>query len=523
VSFGQKKPPTLIGMSPDSTAFLAQGLVDLQKAVKCAAFYPEGHPYRTDSVRRTFGMLLGLLAERDLVLTVDRQGFLLDGDRVDGGPMALQLARECFIRRIVSITLMQDLLLADLDALIQLLSWDPQRTAAVGAFARQLQQAGVCTIWINEKDLAAVWAKRAGEVSAQKPNFESVPKPAVAASDSAADSSVADLLQLMALESGDQRYRELARELVEAVGRAGRELAILSVLEELLRQHEDRQKSASQRECAVFILRRLADGAADFLLSSLEDRDCLEKEAICRVLAALGGKGADWVIDRICVAQGIYQRKALATALVAIGPPAIEPAAAMLRDERWYVVRNMVSVLGELRASETVPALKRPLYHQDGRVRREAVRALMKIGGDPAQSMLIRILDEPDPGLVRHAILSLGTMRSKQALPALLTLLERRDLRMKGLDLKKELLVALGRIADRRATPLLLKLLGQRGWLALGRRLELKLAVASALGALGDLAALPSLAGFAAGSGALAEACRDAVGAIERVSGGIHD
>jgi HEAT repeat protein len=321
----------------------------------------------------------------------------------------------------------------------------------------------------------------------------------------------------------DARYQELGRELVARCRGGAAGLAILPALEELLRQHLDPQKSLQQREYALFTLKLLADGAADLLLDSLESRDFEDKEAIHRVLAALGGKGAYWIIQRICLAQGLFERKALATALVAVGEPAVAPLLAMLKDERWYVVRNMVSIIGELRCTECLSALKKPLYHHDVRVRKEAIRAVMKTGGEPAEALLIALLEEPDEGLVRHAILSLGLMRSRQALPTLLKFLERRDLLLKGLEVKKELLAAVGRIGDRRATGQILRMLGTRGWPVLGRWLELKVAAASALGVLGDETALPALTRLSAGYGALAVACREALDAIERVSGGGHD
>ena len=519
----QKKLLRLVVTPPQTAGLLAQGLVDLHKAVKGSGFYPNGHPYRTETLQRALEVLRGFLLERELVLTVNRRGFALDGEPVLGSAMVLQLARECLIRRITCITFMQDLLLCDLETLVQLLSCDPQKTTVLRGLARQLE-ASRCTIWINEKDVSVIWAKRggagkgAGEDCFGALELQDVPPPAPVPSRSAAE-----LLSLMALERGDTRYQDLGRELAETVIGGAGEVAMLPVLEELLRQHQDLLKSLPQREYALFTLKLLADGAADLLLDLLQSRDCQEKGAIHRVLAALGGKGAYWIIQRICLAEGLFERKALATALVSVGPPAIAPLIAMLKDERWYVVRNMVSIIGELRCSECLVALKRPLYHQDLRVRKEVIRALLKIGGEPAEAMLIPLLDEPDEGLVRHAILSLGLMRSSQAVPALLSCLERRDMLLKKLQVKKELLMALGRIGDRRATAQLLKMLGSRGWPVLSRWLELKVAVASALGVLGDEAALPALSKLSAGNGELAEACRDALDAIERLSGGTDD
>ena len=521
----QKKLLRLVVPRSESAVLLAQGMVELHKAVKGAGFYPQGHPYRTETLQRVFELLLGLLADRELILSVTRQGMSFDGEAVEPNTMVQQLAQECFIRRITNLTFMQDLLLSDLEAFVQLLSSDPHKTAAAGGVARLLEQGGVSTIWINEKDLDVIWAKRAkasfGEPGAEE-SFASLEL--TAASPEAADRhSVAELLEMMALETSDARYQGIGRELVDRISATPAEVAILPVLEELLRQNRDPQKSLPQREYALFILKQLADGAADYLLGRLESRDCRDKEAIHRVLAALGGKGAYWIIQRICLAGGLFERKALATALVSLGTAAIAPTLAMLKDERWYVVRNMVSILGELRCSQCIPELKRPLYHEDVRVRKEAIRALMKIGGEAAESALIPLLEEQDEGLVRHVILSLGLMRSRQAVPGLLRLLERRDLLLKGLEVKKELLLALGRIGDRRATGHLLKMLVPRGWPVLGRWLELKLAVAAALGVLGDEAALPAVTALAAGTGALAEACSEAQDAIERVSGGVHD
>src|SRR6185369_2972070 len=146
---------------------------------------------------------------------------------------------------------------------------------------------------------------------------------------------------------------------------------------------------------------------------------------------------------------------------------------------------------------------------------------LMKTGGVEAEGALVNLLDDPDEGMLRQAIVCLGFMRSRQAVPALLRILEKRDFLLKELALKKEILTALGRIGDRRATQPLVRLLS--GWLPLGRREELKVAVAAALGALGDETALPILRKKSAGSGRVAEACAEAVEGIERLFGGHHE
>lgn len=506
----------------DSPGYLAQALVELHKAVKGAGFYPKGHPYRTETLQRAFASLKKMVAERELVLGVSRQGFLLVGEPVEGNAMVQQLAHECFIRRIANMTLMQDLCAPDVGVLVELLNSDPQKAVAAGGIARELQDRGVQTVWLNEKDLAAIWSKRPAYQEGETEGWDSMPVEPVPAPQQR-QRDVTELLSLMDREEVDARYQELGRELVNRFKLDPGEVPVLDVLKELLRQHENLDKSLPKREYALFTMEHLGDGAADQLLHQLESRECEDREVLHRVLTALGGKGAYWVIQRLCLAEGLFERKALAAALIAMGTPAVAPLIAMLKDERWYVVRNMVAIMGELRNHDCVLALKKPLYHPDLRVRKEAIRALMKIGGESAALMLLSLLDEADEVVVRHAVLALGLMRSREAVPALLRLLERRDLLLKELGVKKEVVQALGRIGDRRVTPQLIRMLGSRGWPVLGRWLELKVAIASTLGVMGDETALSALAAHAKGSGELAEACREALDALERVSGGTHD
>jgi HEAT repeat protein len=498
---------------------VAQGLACLHKAVKGAEFYPQGHPHRTDALQRAFEMLQALLRHRPLLFNVDRRGFTLLGERVEGGPIVLQLAHECVIRRIASIAFLQDLLLYDLGALVGVLSSDPHNSEAAGP---QLA-AGGRTVYLNERDVSALLAKRsaagadevAGATAAEKA-APAVQAQAPAAAGPSGSRAIPELLQLLAQERVDARYQELGRELLNALRSDPQPATVLASLEELHRQGQEGQRSLPQREYAAFSFGRLAEAATDMLLGALESKGCADRERIHRVLAAVGGKAAYPIIERICHAKGLYERKALATALIALGPPAMAPLLATLKDKRWYVVRNMVSILGELRNPETVADLKRSLHHADERVRKEAIRALAKIGGESAEAALIPLLQEPDQGVVRAAASALGRLRSRQAVPTMVKLLERRDLLLKELALKKDLLAALAAIGDYSVTRRLLKVLESRGWLAPGKYLELKLATAAALGALGDRAALPVLTRLAAGKGALAGACRQAVDALEK-------
>ena len=181
------------------------------------------------------------------------------------------------------------------------------------------------------------------------------------------------------------------------------------------------------------------------------------------------------------------------------------------------MVRNMVTILGELHAPEAVKALKMTAHHPEAKVRKEVVKSLAKIAPQAGEHALISMLDDLDRDVVRQVIFTLGALRSKAAVQPLLDLVKASDAFLKELELKKLAVAALGRIGDHRSTAALLDILTTKGWLAPRRWLELKTAAAAALGHLGDESALPILKRLADADSLFGDACSDAADNLERV------
>jgi HEAT repeat protein len=509
-----------------------KALSELYKALKSVGFYPTEHPLRNENIIHAYRTLLQLLKDQELVLVVTRQGFSANegGVEVEGNAMTQALARELFIRRILRLTFLRDLSLTDLRELLLILSLEAQKIGTAGGVARQMADRGITTVWVNELELPIIWQKRQAMAAALSHPLGEVGEDGAAVREriEEADKALEELLALMEAEDEDNRYQQLGRQLVarsETLKTESTFAPLLPVLEVLLRHHQDDNRSLIQREYAVFSLQQVAEGAmAEYLLLLLEDKEFIDQERLYPLLRILGEKAVYGIIQRICLADRLVARKSLATALVSIGLPAIPPLLAMLKDERWYVVRNMVSILGELRSADCLPALRAALYHEDQRVRKETVRSLVKIGGREAESMIVPLLDEKDPAMVRHAVLFLGLMKSPLAVQPLLQIVEKRDLLLRGLTLKKEALQALGRIGDKRATQPLLRLFAAGGgWLGWSKREEFRIELATTLGFLGDEAALAVLKEAAQDSGHLGEACSEAIDNIERLAEGSHD
>jgi len=129
-----------------------------------------------------------------------------------------------------------------------------------------------------------------------------------------------------------------------------------------------------------------------------------------------------------------------------------------LQDDRWYLVRNLVSVLGRIRSNAALPSLRQTLYHPNPKVRAETIRALGFIGGHEAGSILVEGLSSPDRQTRILCIRWLGRLEERRALGPFYQMLETlKDNRSEDLEVKKEIVIALGKAGNLDTFPVLEK------------------------------------------------------------------
>jgi HEAT repeat protein len=525
-------PLKLITTAVAGNATVETALIALSRAVKTQSFYPPEHPRRAEELTTAFLRLQPLVARQGLTLVWSRDGCTV-ADRSEcrcTSPAAQSLARDFLSRKIQRLTLLPELTAQDLRSLLLALTLDPQQLAAAGGMETYLKTLGLHTILINEINL------HVSQRGQQRPPPTTEP---AAPADLADDFSLRltgaplfepvhstlplnELLALLAEETNFHRFAELVRAVSarsEELKKDGEYAHIFPVLTVMLTAAERTDRSAAHQRLAHRALEQLVDGSTTALiLQQLEKRIAGQEEVILRLCGHLGGLLAQPLIQRLCSAEALGARKVLAQALMRAGTAAVPALTAMLQDERWYVVRNMVTILGEIADSNSLPELEQLLWHPEPRVRKELIRTLTKLGGPVAEQLLIGLMADSQPEIIRQAIRSLGILRSRAAVPKLLDLLDHPDRFLATLAIKKEAAITLGRIGDRQATGQLLQMLIRRHWLARQRWLELKIAISAALGQMADDSALPVLARLAARRDGLGLACSDAIDNLERLT-----
>jgi len=484
--------------------------------------------------------MLLILDGNDLTLNSGRKSFSFpDGEVLkDTTHISASLSYEFFIRRIQKITFLHDLYEEDLLAFLRILTIPPDVIQKSGGLDKLMAERGVRTIWVNEYDLSTIHDKRQDmESSGRTPQTvdevesglgrewaEDPEQLADKLEDLDSSDDLLELLGRLAATLDEDLYLMAVRQAIACSDafKSRNDLAALYPLVELLADHaNDADRGEGLRDCARFGLEQLAlgDELLVYLLDHTEAHDALSREAMLAVISASGPPGISLTIAKMGSTDNLAVRKEISSLLVGLGGPAVPFILQMMQDTRWYIVRNLCAVLGDIGMQEAVPELLACLKHTDIRVCKEAIRSLAKIGGREAESAIIALLHGNNSLLFPQVVASLGGLKSRKALAELVQIVCSGDMLLKNLSLKIDALGAIAMIGDRQAVPILTRILASSHILARSRWGQFKIAIAGCLARLGDIRALPILKKKASGSGELARACAEAVESIERMRG----
>jgi HEAT repeat protein len=175
-------------------------------------------------------------------------------------------------------------------------------------------------------------------------------------------------------------------------------------------------------------------------------------EELSRVLApVLRGP----LTDALGEEDDLATRKLLLQLLTDMGPEVLDEAVKRLGDERWYVVRNMIHLIRELKGTQHAERINALSRSSNRRVASEAVRTLLQFNVPAAKPGLKLLLERPDPALFLEAVHLAGAYKVREVVPALLKLLDAKDAAGSAEDRKVKIIKALNEIGDPRALPAL--------------------------------------------------------------------
>lgn len=147
-----------------------------------------------------------------------------------------------------------------------------------------------------------------------------------------------------------------------------------------------------------------------------------------------------------------------------------------LSDDRWYVVRNIVSILGESKTDHAIAMLRKAADHKNVKIRQEVLKGVISFGGRKAVGLLVRFLRDPDPGIqvtAAHGFAQMPGTAPEDAKP-LLEFMKELRLKKKDQELTLALIRALGKIGGWEAAEALKPYTKIRWWKPRNLQTELK-------------------------------------------------
>jgi len=261
---------------------------------------------------------------------------------------------------------------------------------------------------------------------------------------------------------------KLSRELIFNERYADAEVGI-----DLFRRHSDAasDRNPNQRGRSAQALASISSEEVQrILLAVFQHGEEAIQEQVSNVWIAMGEKSLPYLLTILKESDDRRLRRSVLALFKRMGK-AILPELKRemgVSSNQWFVVRNLVLLLGELGGPEHFDDIVPMTAHQDPRVRKEAAKALANLNPALAEPIIRPMLLDRDIGLRRFAINLIGSMKSLDALPQLTAFLEKRTIAQNEEDelLQVEAVIALGKLGDPSCVPVLIETLKKEGMLS---------------------------------------------------------
>jgi hypothetical protein len=199
-------------------------------------------------------------------------------------------------------------------------------------------------------------------------------------------------------------------------------------------------------------------------ISRVDQQEGAELDAFLDFGRMLGPAVFDWWMHVVAESQHQRVRRAVCQAISILISDNPERLAPWLADERWYVVRNAVSILGNIGGSQTVGLLRPVARHADRRVRREVVNALAHADLAAARPLLLEMLPDARGQIFCWLLRHLAGKRDAEVANTALGLMREENFLERPVEERRAIYMTLGATGDDQVLPVLEQELHAGGW-----------------------------------------------------------
>ncbi len=409
---------------------ISLAITELAKGMKSVSFYPQGHPTLNQAIARIVTVLDEIpLPEAGMEIAVTKNALLYRDAPIAAGSKAVaDLNRELYLRRAAKIIFLPGQKAKEIFSFLSILSRDLQKVQDEGGLERAFLREHISRIWANRVDYEGLTEMLKREEEEPLPELEPEVLQGVEEEEQDVQSpenmTVEQLLARLEKETAPPAYRDCVMTLCRDIfGEQGeqkldhsrRALSIFVV-------HAERPplKNREIAELAKMGIKELvSDELVSYYMKRLQERGGAGRREAESVLVAFGERSVKPLLSALAEESDLLVRKSIVDIVAQIGRPAVPAILDNLNDSRWYMVRNMITIIGSLGVPDLATRVAAVLSHPDLRVKKEAIKALAKLPHPAAAAALADLCFFPEETVALTATAALSAKREPEAVSAL--------------------------------------------------------------------------------------------------------
>lgn len=487
--------------------------------------YPPGHPSLRKSYENSHQFFRGFLdAAGEFSFTSAKEGIDYEEVPLNRESEAIKrLSHDLIQKNIFRLTFRTAMTQEEFESFVSLIAMDNRKFRELGNATSLFSEHKIKGISVKEmeydnllkddaagergetqKDVSGSVSKDAPQGLGGETDFltpQPVPEPK---EEDVIQKEIDQYLSLLGKETNPERFKKILLNLIrlcETLTKEEKLNYVLTILTGLTRETivSGKRPEAFAKMCISAIRKCQATSAIPLILDNYVSTNDKTREIFHRLLRIIGDESIEPALTNLINSQDGQARRNLINLLVSFGESARPKLEIYLFDDRWYVVRNMAVMLGEIRSEKSLNSLSRAVNHEDFRVQREVIKALTRIGGTKVSSFLIRLLPTAPEQFSLIIINSLGALGDPAAVEPLIEIVLKKDMFHKNYELRKEAINALAKLRNQEAVEALGRIITKKEFFGGIRYEDLQIAAVRALGRIGGEHSIDFLTKAAAG------------------------
>ncbi len=421
---------------------LSDAIAELAKGLKAVNFYPPNHPSLKKILNNVVKSLESIpIPPEGLEIEVSKEQLSAHGEKISEKHLAISdLRKNLYTRRTQKLIILPGLTTKELEEFLKAISIDPKDLLKEGGLEEVLISKKIAHIWVNKVDYERITEKLKEDKADEAGEGElllfddPIDIGTTMGTESEADIFIPEvspeeenidlLIETIAGTSSPTAYRDLVLRIshrIKSLPESER-LTYTEKVYKIYARHIEYPPGGDEeiRKLARTGIKELGtEEVIKAYVPKFRSRSIQEKSEAETILRVLGDKSVPFLLEALAKEEDLITRRSIVDLIISIGERAIPDIVSYLQDPRWYVVRNMITILGAMENPDVAPYVVDCLKHSDQRVQKEALKALSKIPGPLSLSTLGEYCFHDDEDLACLAITALSAKKEDKAVEIL--------------------------------------------------------------------------------------------------------